>query len=78
MTLQLPIEKLSIGTIFQFGGTTYQLSGCTWGHPTFNNPECTEAIFGKPCRLCHPKLGGEFQTEVRVWFTEATVVTITS
>lgn len=73
--MNLKIQILSDSTVFTFEGKQYKRGSTVWNSSVqkeYNGVQGDDITL----RSCHPKLGGVFQENVKVWFSEETIVQV--
>jgi hypothetical protein len=73
--MTLKISDLVQGSIFKHNGTTYIIGGSMWNSSRQKEYLGTQGE-NLSLRECHPKLGGQFQIKIRIWFSEETEVNV--
>lgn len=73
--MEVVLSQLVSNSMFNYGGKTYIIGGKIW------SSSATENYIGKKgARVtlleCHPKLGGQFQSNISIWVSGETTVTV--
>ena len=80
--MDLALKEIEIGTNFSFTGMEFKKTGMSWSatsqqilaHDGYR--VLAEFKESKPCLSAIPKLGGEYQSNIRYYIPENTIVSI--
>jgi hypothetical protein len=75
--MKIQLKKIVNGTVFTHpSGYKLQKGMTGWGKCTENANCIGDVTKGKPCRSCHPLVGGIPQTDVKIWVPDELEVEI--